>query len=243
MGDKERDMSEIHKTDDIESPGSLSLSEKQEGKTSDDGVTEQSSDCDVTKKFPNSFKNARSSRMLKIVAAIAVLVILVLGITLRAKSKVPVPESLQGSSDEIMVESAHGTCVKPVQNPLRWGADVEIADRISCFNRHYAENKRSWESTSFLTEQDGKNTTFYDSVTGLSLFTAPIGRSWEEFKEESLDHGWPSFRDAEVIKERIRVLEDGEVVSIDGTHLGHNLPDKQGNRYCINLVSVAGNPV
>ena len=32
----------------------------------------------------------------------------------------------------------------------------------------------------------------------------------------------------------------GETVSVDGTHLGHNLPDDAGNRYCINLVSVAG---
>jgi peptide methionine sulfoxide reductase MsrB len=32
----------------------------------------------------------------------------------------------------------------------------------------------------------------------------------------------------------------GETVSVDGTHLGHNLPDRAGNRYCINLVSVAG---
>ena len=31
-------------------------------------------------------------------------------------------------------------------------------------------------------------------------------------------------------------------MSVDGTHLGHNLPDKKGSRYCINLVSVAGNP-
>lgn len=31
--------------------------------------------------------------------------------------------------------------------------------------------------------------------------------------------------------------------SVDGTHLGHNIPDSKGaNRYCINLVSVAGNP-
>lgn len=30
--------------------------------------------------------------------------------------------------------------------------------------------------------------------------------------------------------------------SLDGTHLGHNLPDSKGNRYCINLVSVAGYP-
>ncbi len=29
---------------------------------------------------------------------------------------------------------------------------------------------------------------------------------------------------------------------MDGTHLGHNLPDHRGNRYCINLVSIAGRP-
>jgi peptide methionine sulfoxide reductase MsrB len=29
-------------------------------------------------------------------------------------------------------------------------------------------------------------------------------------------------------------------VSVDGTHLGHNIPDGEGNRYCINLVSIAG---
>ena len=27
------------------------------------------------------------------------------------------------------------------------------------------------------------------------------------------------------------------------SHLGHDLPDSSGNRYCINLVSVAGRPV
>lgn len=71
--------------------------------------------------------------------------------------------------------------------------------------------------------------------------------------------------------EYVRVLPDGETISVDGTHLGestmddfaimgihpiyginhslvfiqsqgHNIPDKHGNRYCINLVSVAGNP-
>jgi peptide methionine sulfoxide reductase MsrB len=39
--------------------------------------------------------------------------------------------------------------------------------------------------------------------------------------------------------ENVRILKNGEAVSVDGTHLGHNLPDKR-NRYCINLVSVAG---
>ena len=74
------------------------------------------------------------------------------------------------------------------------------------------------------------------------LFVAPQGRTMAEFLDESTDHGWPSFRDAETVKENVRVLRDGETVSIDGTHLGHNLPDGK-NRYCIDLVSVAGNPV
>ena len=50
--------------------------------------------------------------------------------------------------------------------------------------------------------------------------------------------------DEEVVWDNVRVLKgSGETVSVDGTHLGHNLPDRSGNRYCINLVSVAGSPV
>ena len=40
----------------------------------------------------------------------------------------------------------------------------------------------------------------------------------------------------------VRQRDGGEVVSSSGTHLGHNLPDGAGNRYCINLVCVAGAP-
>jgi hypothetical protein len=69
---------------------------------------------------------------------------------------------------------------------------------------------------------------------------ALLSRRYEEFYAESLQHGWPSFRDDEVNWDYVRVLPDGEAVSVDGTHLGHNLPDDDGNRYCINLVSVAG---
>lgn len=166
-----------------------------------------------------------------------------------------------------------------------------------------------FEKTKFI--DDAKTTngeiTFNDSNTGKLLFTAPKGRSMEQFLVESRQHGeslilatplhsqncrkahvltvalifisWSidktarmaevrccfvmrglpldwiiwnarfscwhtsptdSFRDAEVNWDYVRVLPDGECVSVDGTHLGHNLPDKSGNRYCINLVSVAG---
>jgi peptide methionine sulfoxide reductase MsrB len=87
-----------------------------------------------------------------------------------------------------------------------------------------------------------KEIKFYDSNTGKLLFMAPRGRTWDDFVRESQAHGWPSFRDAEVDWDNVRCLPNGESVSLDGTHLGHNLPDGKGNRYCINLVSVAGRP-
>merc|ERR1719355_413265 len=131
--------------------------------------------------------------------------------------------------ESLMSQKAHGTTASPVQQDLRWGVSRETADRISSFN--------------FLSQikRDGE-TVYYDSVSGKPLFVAPRGRSVDDFLKESAVHGWPSFRDEEVVWENMRVLKDGESVSVDGTHLGHNIPDFKGNRYCINLVSVAGKP-
>ena len=103
----------------------------------------------------------------------------------------------------IMLPRAHGTCVAPVQKDLRWGADRTKADHICCFNRHYAEEHGYWEQTPVLREMYSnwpEPTTFYDSVTGKALFVAPIDRTVEEFARESSAHGWPSFRDAEVVR-------------------------------------------
>jgi len=141
--------------------------------------------------------------------------------------------------EDIMSKKAHGTSAVPVQSKLRWGCDVATADKICNFNRRFAEHSGYWTLTDFKPTAE---TTFYDSNTCEPLFHAPVGRTLAQFLRESQSHGWPSFRDAEVCWERVRVLEDGECVSIDGTHLGHNLPDSHGNRYCINLVSVAAFP-
>jgi len=148
-----------------------------------------------------------------------------------------------------MSRKAHGTSDTPVQKNLRWECDRATAERICNRNRHYAENSGYFEKKSlFLKEiqraKKNKTTiTFYDSNTGKPLFEAPQGRSMQEFLEESRQHGWPSFRDDEVVWKNVRCLKGGEAVSLAGTHLGHNLPDRSGNRYCINLVSVAGRPV
>lgn len=155
-----------------------------------------------------------------------------------AKQKLPIL-----CDESVMAPKAHGTSEKPVMKNLKWGCDYETADRICNFNRHYAEYAGYWSTTKYLEEVDRENPTkYYDSVTGKHLFTAPIGRTMQDYLVESGRHGWPSFRDEEVNWDNVRCLPNGECVSITGTHLGHNIPDKKGNRYCINLVCIAGEP-
>jgi len=173
---------------------------------------------------------------------------------------IPQPASAKGfdekggltyGEDEIMSKKGHGTTETGVQNKLRYGASPKLADKISSFNRVFAESGGYWEGTSFeddvrkMVAATGGPVTFYDSVSGAPLFKAPVGRSVDEFMAESAVHGWPSFRDQEVVWDNTRVLKSsGETVSVGGTHLGHNIPSRDGrNRYCINLVSIAGNPV
>merc|ERR1719453_2954649 len=75
--------------------------------------------------------------------------------------------------------------------------------------------------------------TFYDPVCGIPLFTAPVGRSLKDFETETMEHGWPSFRPAEIVKKNVIIHDDtGMVTSSCGTHLGTNLPDSNGDRYC-----------
>ena len=138
----------------------------------------------------------------------------------------------------------YGSCAGPIQLSLRWGADRATADHIACHNSRFAEHFGYWELTSFPKRLPAGTTevVFYDSVNGDQLFVAPRGRSWTDFIDESRRHGWPSFRKAETNFTTVKILFGGEMVSRSGTHLGHNLPDGR-DRYCINLVSVAGTPV
>mmetsp|Transcript_50775 Transcript_50775/g.74268 ORF Transcript_50775/g.74268 Transcript_50775/m.74268 type:complete len:269 (-) Transcript_50775:25-831(-) len=158
--------------------------------------------------------------------------------------------------ESLMCQKQHGTSANPVQQSLRFGVDRQKADKICNFNRESAEIAGYFYTVSFFSKiKENAETTFYDSNTGKPLFLVPKGRSFADFQKETVHHGWPSFRDEEVCWENVRVIPDqisfdrdgfhmgfGECVSIDGTHLGHNIPDKKGNRYCINLVSIAGNP-
>ena len=144
---------------------------------------------------------------------------------------------------------ADGSCATAMPDTLRWGADRAMASLIGCHNRRGAEPSGAWEKTGLAeeaaaAEAKGEAITFFDSTTSRPLFVAPRNRTMAAFLSESRAHGWPSFRDEELVTANLLAIRGtgGEVVSVDGTHLGHNLPDRSGNRYCINLVSVAGNP-
>jgi len=90
--------------------------------------------------------------------------------------------------------------------------------------------------------KDGINT-FYDSVCGVELFNAPIGRSFEDWEAETKEHGWPSFRPQETNMDNVSYDEvTGYVTSSCGTHLGSYLPDDNGPRFCMDLACISGRP-
>mmetsp|Transcript_8868 Transcript_8868/g.23768 ORF Transcript_8868/g.23768 Transcript_8868/m.23768 type:complete len:186 (-) Transcript_8868:64-621(-) len=137
-------------------------------------------------------------------------------------------------------------CVGNVKE-LKFGctASHSLAEQICCHNADYAEPSGFFRTVGghggLFSQLDRSGvTTFYDSVCGKPLFRAPVGRSFDDWKAESEHHGWPSFRPQEVVKENVMELAGGEVRSACGAHLGHNIPDFSGDRYCIDLVCIAG---
>jgi len=221
-----------------------SLEQAEDGKTSQDGVTPKSVSAKAKREQEQKMEKLKSiaARLNQVMEEVRVPT----GPSLKAAMMtVPAPPVVMGD-EYIMIPKGHGTSSTPVQRELRWHCDPQLADEICNFNRHAAEDEGYFETTTFLQEEkpeEGEEVTFYDSNTGKALFYAPRGRSFQDFVKESKKHGWPSFRENEVNWKIVRVLPDGEVVSLYGAHLGHNLPDVTGNRFCINLVSIAGKHV
>ena len=95
--------------------------------------------------------------------------------------------------------------------------------------------------STFLQQLDTKRPMrFHDTRSGETLFeVGPAQR--KAFLDESNSHGWPSFRPEHVVDARRLVeVDNRELLSRAGTHLGHQNSDEKGIRYCVNLASVAG---
>jgi len=130
--------------------------------------------------------------------------------------------------------------------PLNPPADESLANAICCDPVYagYPEPKGLFAQpdVALFRKVDATGvTTFYDSVCGIPLFRAPMGRSFAEWEEDTRDHGWPSFRAAEVVEGNVLFAPDGvTVVSACGTKLGTNEPDDAGDRWCMDLVCISG---
>ena len=157
----------------------------------------------------------------------------------------------------------NNTCSSAVQSNLRYNisktsaiADFPfplpqsetLAQAVCCDNafKAYAEPRETYARPDVnlfsRMNQDG-TTIFYDSICGIPLFEAPKGRSFEDFKADTTEHGWPSFRPEELIQGNSRIINaTGEVVSKCGTHLGSFLPDEKGDRWCLDLSCLSGSP-
>ena len=158
------------------------------------------------------------------------------------------------------VPPAFNSCRSPIQKNLRYNISSRteptvpvpvdpsenLAEAICCDNRTkvYAEPQFLYEAPDIaLFSKLSGTTTFYDSACGVPLFKAPVNRTMADFKADTDEHGWPSFRKEEVFSEHVTVDKNGFVYSSCGTHLGSYLPDGAGPRYCMDLSCIAGNPV
>lgn len=179
--------------------------------------------------------------------------------SIRASPTSSTPLALSLGTLSTSPPAAYMTCSGPVQAGLRFGisgrntptvpvpVDVNetLADAVCCDARAkpFAEPQFLFEAPdiSLFSKLSSGITTFYDSVCGLPLFRAPMNRTLAEFKADTEEHGWPSFRPAEVVTENVVTdVKTGFVTSKCGTHLGSYLPDAQGPRWCMDLSCIAG---
>lgn len=88
-----------------------------------------------------------------------------------------------------------------------------------------------------------QTTTLYDSTCGLPLFTAPIGRTFEEWRVECEEYGQLLFREEEVNWNNT-VLESGELVSICGTRVGEYTSSSSSvDVYSVYIACISGMPI
>merc|ERR1712072_359074 len=162
--------------------------------------------------------------------------------------------------------SAMDSCKAPVQSNLRYNISTRVTaetlatyvdegeplvEAVCCDRRteDLAEPQFTYMAPDialFTTlEKNGGQTIFYDSVCGIPLFRTPVNRTLAEFEADTTEHGWPSFRVEEVYQENLecdKTKKGGLCKSKCGTHLGTYLPDEKGERWCIDLSCISGNP-
>lgn len=161
----------------------------------------------------------------------------------------PKPYNTCASSDGVQQHLRYGISgrIEP-DVPVPVAPSETLADAVCCDSRTslYAEPQFLFSAPdiALFDKLDAhRPTVFYDAACGVPLFKAPVGRSYDDFKADTKEHGWPSFRAPEVnVTNVVTNKTSGLVSSICGTHLGTFLKDGAGHRWCIDLSCVAGSP-
>ena len=129
--------------------------------------------------------------------------------------------------------------------PDPFGSPLSLVEAVCCDKRNmqYAEPQNLYAdpAIALFSHLSDPVTIFYDSASGIPLFRAPVNRTLADFEADTKEHGWPSFRAAEVIANHV-IVSGGLVASATGTHLGSYLPDDKGPRWCIDLSCISGMP-
>jgi len=174
----------------------------------------------------------------------------------RSGARQPVSDVVESAT----VPQKYNSCKGTVQDNLRYNISSRteptvpvpvdpsetLAQAVCCDTRTkvFAEPQFLYQAPDIaLFSKISGVTTFFDSVCGVPLFKAPMNRSMADFKADTDEHGWPSFRKEEVFSEHVQVDKStGFVYSSCGTHLGSFLPDDKGDRYCMDLSCISGSP-
>lgn len=172
----------------------------------------------------------------------------------RWNKNTPIADENNSNNDDDLKKDYTTQTITKVQDNLRWGVDPEIANQIcnhnprGWFGTHLSEPLVYFTQTTFPEEvgrakRKRKQITFFDSNSGQPLFVAPRGRSYDEFIKEARHTGWLVFHTKEVVWKNVQVTKRGEIKSVAGTHLGQKENHSGGDRFVVNLVSIAGRPV
>jgi len=132
-------------------------------------------------------------------------------------------------------------CITDVQDSLQYGVSNSMSDPCCTKN---GTTVNYFETIGLFQQLNSSGiTTLYDSTCGLPLFNAPIGRTFEEWKDECEMSGELLFHEKEAICDNLRVLKSGELVSICGTRLGEYIASSSGDYYSVNIACLSGLPI
>jgi len=125
------------------------------------------------------------------------------------------PEKYDVCKDAVRAELRFGIASKKTPTVLAPDIDPDetLAEAVCCDSRVFDWNMQPGNmhknaepyNLSFMPEIDlfghlgESGGTFYDSVCLLPLFKVPVGRSLEDFKQETAANGFPTFREEEVV--------------------------------------------